>query len=65
MAHIQTHQITLHDLRKAGLPVVSGRAYVRKEWLPKRRLSLATLHRKLATFRGSLAEELARAREEG
>jgi hypothetical protein len=65
MGETRTHRLTLNDLRKAGLPVVPGRAYVRKAWLPKRRLSLAALHRKLATFRGSLAGELARARDEG
>ena len=65
MSYVRDHQLTMKDLQKAGLPIVPGRVYVRKEWLPKRRLSLQALHRKLATFRGSLADEIARSREEG
>jgi len=65
MAKVKNHHVTIRDLQKTGLPVVPGRAYVRKAWLPKRRLSIEALHRKLATFHGSLADEIARARDEG
>jgi len=65
MSKVRERQVTIKDLQKAGLPIVPGRVYVRKEWLPKRRFSIETLHRKLATFRGSLADEIARARDEG
>ena len=65
MAKIKQQRVTIASLQRAGLPVVRGKVYVRPEWIPTHRISLAALHRKLAAFRGSLAEEIARAREEG
>ena len=65
MAKLKDRRMTVKDFQKLGLAVVPGRVYVRKEWLPKRRLSLEALHRKLATFHGSLADEVGRARDEG
>lgn len=61
----EIHRVTLKDLQRAGLPVVEGRVYVRKDWVPKRPISLAALYHKLAKFPGSLAEEIAHLREEG
>ena len=65
MAKVKERQLTIHELQQAGLSVVPGRTYVRKEWLPKRHISLQALHRKLAKFTGSLADEISRARDEG
>ena len=65
MSVVKHRRSTIRHLQELGLPVVAGRSYVRKEWLPKHPVSLETLHRKLAVFRGSLAEELAHLREEG
>jgi hypothetical protein len=57
--------LTIRDLQKAGMAVVPGRVYVHKEWVPKHPLSLQALHKKCSVFRGSLAEEIARTRDEG
>jgi hypothetical protein len=65
MAKTKHRRVTIASLQRAGLPVVRGKVYVHREWMPTHRISLAALHRKLAMFRGSLAEEIARAREEG
>jgi len=65
MAKTKNHRATLASLQKGGLSVVPGRLYVYQEWLPRHPQSLEALHRKLAVFRGSLADEIARARDEG
>lgn len=63
MAVIKEH-ITIEELRRMGFPVTSGSKYIPKSWLPKRVPSLQEIHKRLSKIKGSLAEEIARMRDE-
>lgn len=61
---IKVHHPTIKDLQKAGIPVIPGNEYIPKEWLPKKLVSLQEVHKRLSKIKGSLAEDIARIREE-
>lgn len=66
MAHVKDRHVTIRDLQRAGIPIHSGKEYF-KEWpflFPKRHVSLEHVRRILAKIPYSLAEEVARMREE-
>ena len=64
MNKMQTSPVTIRDLQRAGIPIHSGKEYF-KEWpRPKRHVSLERVQSILAKIPGSLAEEVARMRDE-
>jgi len=52
-------------LRRAGVPIINGRTFIPASYILRKRVSLKAVHRALASFKGSLAEEVSRMREEG
>ena len=64
MAIVHARHITIQDLQKAGVPVTPGSVYIPKSWLPRRPVSLEEVHRRLAKIKGSLAEDIAKMREQ-
>lgn len=66
MAKVKDRHVTIQDLQRAGIPVHSGKDYFRG-WpfsFPRRRVSLQQVRQILAKIPYSLAEEVARMREE-
>jgi len=61
-----THRsvITIRDLQKLGYPVIPGSEYIPKAWLPKKPVSLEAVRQRLAKIKGSLAETVAKIRDE-
>ena len=64
MAVTKHRHVTVKDLQKLGYPIILGRDYIPKEWLPKKTVSLETVRRRLAKIKGSLAETVAQMRDE-
>ena len=63
MPQVKERSLTIKELQKAGIPVVSGREYF-KDWpKPKRRFSLQRLRKILSKIPGSMDVEIARMRE--
>jgi len=66
MAKLHTRHVTIKDLQQAGIPIHTGKEYF-KEWpfrFPRRQVSLQRVRQILAKVPFSLAEEVARMREE-
>jgi len=64
MAKVENRHVTIKDLQRAGIPIHSGKEYF-KDWpRPKRKVSLERVRAILAKIPYSLAEEVARMREE-
>jgi len=64
MRHVKDRHVTIKDLQRAGIPIHSGKEYF-KDWpRPKRKVSLERVRAILAKIPYSLAEEVARMREE-
>jgi len=66
MARVKNHHVTIKALQKAGIPVHAGKEYF-KAWpfhFPRRRVSLQRVRQILAKIPYSLAEDVARMREE-
>jgi len=65
MAKVRNRRPTIRELQRAGIPIHSSREYF-KDWpKPKRQVSLQEVRTILAKVPVSLAEEVARMREEG
>jgi hypothetical protein len=66
MAKVRNQRVTIQDLKRAGVPIHSGQEYF-KDWpfpFPKRKISLQRVRQILGKLPYSLAEEVARMREE-
>lgn len=63
--HLKAVQPRIEALRKAGVPIIRGKDLVPSVYILRRRVSLKAVHRALAPFKGNLAEEVARMRDEG
>jgi len=63
--HVKTRWSRIDALRKAGVPILRGKDLIPASYILRKRVSLKTVHRALASFKGSLAEELAHMRDEG
>ena len=66
MAKVRNRHMAIKDLQRAGIPIRSGKEYF-KEWpfhFPRRKVSLQRVRQILAKIPYSLAEEVARMREE-
>jgi len=64
MAKVHHPAVTIKDLQKMGYPVIPGKDYIPKEWLPKKPISLEAVRRRLAKIKGSLAQTVADMRDE-
>ena len=64
MAKVHHPSVTIEHLQKMGYPVIPGDAYILKEWLPKKPVSLEAVRRRLAKIKGSLAQTVADLRDE-
>ena len=62
--HVKTHHSSLETLRRAGVPIIRGKDLVPASYIFRKRVSLKAVHRALASFKGSLAEEVTRMRDE-
>jgi len=64
MAKLKTRQVTITELRQAGIPIHTGKEYF-KEWpRPKHTVSLERVRAILSKVPGSLADEVSRMRDE-
>ena len=66
MGKVRNHHVTIKELQQAGIPIHTGKEYF-KDWpflFPKRKVSLQRVRQILAKLPYSLAEEVARMREE-
>ena len=64
MAKVNHARLTVRELQQAGIPIHTGHEYF-KDWpRPKRHVSLERVRAILAKLPGSLAEEVARMRDE-
>ena len=66
MHRVKAEHVTIKDLQQAGIPIHSGREYL-KGWpftFPRRKVTLERVRQILARIPYSLAEEVARMREE-
>ena len=61
---VTKNKITVQDLIKMGLPITPGDKYIPKEWIPKKAPSLVEIRRRLSKIKESLAETVARMRDE-
>jgi len=64
MADVKTHHVTIKDLQRAGVPIHPGKEYFKHWPRPKRKVSLERVRAILAKIPYSLAEEVARMRDE-
>lgn len=62
-AHVR--HFTIKDLQQRGVRITPGNEYIPKSWLPPRPIPLEEVHRRLATIRGTLADDIAQMRDEG
>ena len=60
----EARHVTIEDLRKAGVPVHTGKEYFKSWPRPKHPVSLERIRTLMTKIPGSLAEEVARMREE-
>lgn len=63
--HLNVHRSRIEALRRAGVPIIRGREFIPPSYILRKQVSLKAVHRALASFKGSLAEEVSRMREEG
>lgn len=64
MAKVKDHDVTIADLQRAGIPVHTSKAYF-KDWpRPRHTVSLERVRAAMTKIPGSLAEEVARMRDE-
>lgn len=64
MAKVKNRRMTIRDLQRAGIPVKPARRYLPKDWRRYPATSLERMQAILAKFKGSLAEEVVRLRED-
>ena len=62
--HLKMRHSRIEALRRAGVPIVRGKDFIPPSYILRQQVSLKAVHRALASFKGSLAEELSRMREE-
>ena len=63
MSIVREH-ITIEDLRKKGVSLVSGDRYIPASLFPKKVISLAKARRLLSKIKGSLAQTVFQIRDE-
>lgn len=63
-SHVKVQHSRIEALRRAGVPILKGRDFIPASYILRKRVSLKAVHRALASFKGSLAEEVSRMREE-
>jgi len=61
---IKPRHSSIEALRRAGVQILRGKDLVPASYILRKRVSLKTVHRALASCKGSLAEEVARMRDE-
>ena len=64
MARAVTGHVTIQDLRRAGIPIHTGKEYFKGWPRPKHKVSLERVRAILAKIPGSLAEEVSQMRDE-
>lgn len=64
MPNVKNSQVTVNDLRQAGIPIHVGKEYFQHWPRPKRNVSLERVRAILARIPHSLAEEVATMRDE-
>ena len=62
--HVKIHHSSIEALRRAGIPIIRGKELIPASYILRKRVSLKAVHRALASFKGSFAEEVARMRDE-
>lgn len=56
--------LSISELKKAGIPIVSGKEFGLGRFVKRKNVSIEQVRKILSKFRGSLAEEVSRMREQ-
>lgn len=57
-------EVTISELKKAEIPIVSGKEFGLGRFISRKNVSIEQVRKILSKFKGSLAEEVSRLREQ-
>jgi len=61
---VKKSEVSIAELKKAGIPIVSGKEFGLGRFISRKNVSIEQVRKILSKFKGNLAEEVSRMRDQ-